>query len=104
MYENIKTLKRILGKEKYEKLLNFTNRRVEQEFGKQPKYITKKIVYANMSAVLIVGMVKDKSKLEDYLHLKQLNSDKYFVEEDINKFVKEFSEYILLVENWRKNR
>ena len=104
MYENIKTLKRVLGKEKYEELLTFTYKRVEAKFGKQPKFITKKIVYANMSAVLIVGMVKDKSKLEDYLHLKQLNSNQYFIEVDVNKFVEVFSNYINLVEKWRNNR
>ena len=72
--------------------------------GTMDKYITKKIVYANTSAVLIVGMVKDKSKLEDYLHLKQLNSNQYFIEEDVNKFVEVFSDYINLVEKWRNNR
>jgi len=95
-------LKEILGEQKFKELNDYTLKRVKEVFGKQTLYKTKKLVYANTSTVLIIGVVKakeyDNDELLERLHINDLQSKMFFVEKDIDKFIAEFYEYINIIE------
>lgn len=99
MYHRV--LKKILGKKKFNELSNYTLKRVNEVFGEKSKFTVRKLVYANTSAVLIIGLIKakkyDNNKLFNALKIKELQSNEYFVENDIEKFIAEYSEYINLI-------
>lgn len=97
-----------LGTKKYKELRQFTIKRIEKVFGKQTGDITKKLIYANHSAILIIASLKVKD-VEDYeilnnLHINDMNSNKYFIEKDIDKFIDIYSEYIDIITKEIKKR
>lgn len=94
-------LEDLLGTKKYKELKKFTIKKIKEIFNKQTGYVTRKLVYANHSAILIIATLKANnatdSEILKNLHISDMNSNKYFIEEDIEKFLNVYSEYIILV-------
>lgn len=98
MYRNIRVLKKLLGKKQYKELIVYTRKRVREVFGKQSILVTKKLIYANNSAVLIIALLKAR-KYSDSLFFEKVNvsllqSNQYLIQNDINEFIEEYSIYI----------
>lgn len=53
-------LEEFLGTIKYKELREFTIKRVKEVFGKQTRYVTKKLIYANHSAIFNNCCTKSK--------------------------------------------
>lgn len=98
MYKNNRILKKILGKKQYEELTNYTKKRVIDVFGKQPILVTKKLIYANNSAVLIIALLKTKKGYEKGAYVSKKLDNKYLIEKNIENFTKEYTRYIDLIE------
>ena len=102
-------LEEFLGTIKYKELREFTVKSVKEVFGKQTGYVTKKLIYANHSAILIIAALRAKEAREceilNNLHINDMNSSKYFIEKDIDKFIDVYSEYInIITEEIKKRR
>ncbi|MBE5820647.1 MAG: hypothetical protein E7310_07580 [Clostridiales bacterium] len=102
-------LEEFLGTIKYKELREFTVKSVKEVFGKQTGYVTKKLIYANHSAILIIAALRAKEAGEceilNNLHINDMNSSKYFIEKDIDKFIDVYSEYInIITEEIKKRR
>lgn len=98
MYKNNRILKKILGKKQYKELTNYTKKRVIDVFGKQPILVTKKLIYANNSAVLIIALLKTKKGYEKGAYVSKKLDNKYLIEKNIENFTKEYARYIDLIE------
>lgn len=93
-----KMIEEILGNEKYKELKEYTIKRVKEKFEKQTKYIAKKLIYVNHSAILIIAILKTREASNEEISKKlYINSNKYFIEKDINKFIDVYSEYINII-------
>ena len=101
-------LQDFLGTKKYKELNQYTIKRIKQDFEKQTKYVTKKLVYANHTAILIIAALKAKdapdSEILKNLHINDLDSNKFFIEEDFEKFLDVYSEYINIISEEIKKR
>lgn len=102
-------LEEFLGIKKYKELRQFTLKRIKEVFEKQTGYVTKKLIYANHSAILIIAALRAKEagkcEILDNLRINDMNSSKYFIEKDIDKFIDVYSEYInILTEEIKKRR
>jgi len=102
-------LEDFLGTKKYKELRQFTIKKIKEVFKKQTDYVNSKLIYANHSAILIIAALKaneaSDSEILKNLHISDMNSNKYFIEEDIEKFLDVYSEYItLLTEAIKKRR
>lgn len=101
-------LEEFLGIEKYNELRQFTVKRVQEEFKKQTRFVTKKLIHANHTAILIIAALKatEASDIEilNNLHISDMHSNKYFIEQDINKFIDVYSEYINTISKEIKKR
>lgn len=108
MYRNNKILKKILGKKQYNELTNDTKKRVIEVFGKQSIIVTKKLIYANNSAVLIIALLKAKkysdNKSFEKVFVNQLQNNQYLVEKNMDDFIQEYSRYINLIEKKMKSK
>lgn len=101
-------LKDFLGVKKYKELRQFTTMRIKEVFEKQTGYVTNRLIYANHSAILIISALKAKEagkcEILDNLHINDMNSSKYFIEKDIDKFIDVYSEYINIITEEIKKR
>lgn len=101
-------IEEFLGTTKYKELRQFTLDNVKKVFGKQTKYVTKKLIYANHSAILIIAALRAKEagkcEILDNLHINDMNNSKYFIEKDIDKFIDVYSEYIDIMTDEIKKR
>ena len=102
MLRNIRVLKKLLGEKQYKELIIYTRKRVKDVFGKQSIIVTKKLIYANNSAVLIIALLKAR-KYSDIIFFEKVNisslqNNEYLIQNDINEFIKEYSKYINIIE------
>lgn len=101
MYKNNRILKKILGKKQYRELTNYTEKRVSEVFGKQSILVTKKLIYANNSAVLIIALLKARKYSDsiffEKVNVSQLQNSQYLVQNDINEFIEEYLQYINII-------
>lgn len=102
-------LEEFLGTKKYKELRQFTIKKIKEVFEKQTGYVTKKLIYANHSAILIIAALRAKDAGEceilDNLYINKMNTNKYFIEKDIDKFIDVYSEYInIITEEIKKRR
>lgn len=102
-------LKEFLGIKKYKELRQFTIKRIKEVFEKQTGYVARKLIYANHSAILIIAALRAEevsdSEILKNLHINDMNSNKYFIEKDLDKFIDVYSNYINLIsEEIKKKR
>ena len=98
MFRNNRILKKILGKEQYKELTNYTKKKVIDIFGKQPVLVTRKLIYANNSAVLIIALLKTKRRYEKGAYISKKINNQYLIENNIKDFTKEYARYVDLIE------
>lgn len=98
MFRNNRILKKILGKKQYKELTNYTKKKVIDVFGKQPLLVTRKLIYANNAAVLIIAVLKTKKRYEKGVYISGNLNNQYLIENNIEDFTKEYVKYIDLIE------
>ncbi len=95
-YEKI--LNKILGKEKYAELCNLTFAKIEEKFKSEDIVTAKKIAHTNHLAILIIGLLArkntEKCDVIKKLDLKNTLGSKYLIEDNFEKFIEFYSDYI----------
>lgn len=95
------TLTKILGKEKYEQLVNFTFKNIQNKFGNIRTDRAVKIAKVNHQALMIISIFKAKNYGEHEI-IKILNWDKkkaykFIISNSFKEFVSIYKEYMDLI-------
>ncbi len=101
MKDYTKTLTKILGKEKYQELEDFTYSNVKNKFGNIKYKETSKIAQVNKQALLIIAIQKARGlsdiEILKTLHWNSKKSYKFIVASNLNDFIALYNEYINLI-------
>jgi len=105
-YEQI--LSHILGKEKYKQLCQLTFMKIEEKFEEINIVSASKIAYTNHLAIFIIGILKskniEKDKIIKSLEQKDELINPYLIEENLDKFIQIYSEYIEMVKKYNEEK
>lgn len=95
------TLTKILGKDKYQELVNYSFEKVQRKFGNIKTNKAVQIVKINHQNLMIISILKAKNYKEqeiiELLHWDKKNSYKYIIANDFDEFVSIYEEYISLI-------
>lgn len=101
------TLTKILGKDKYQELVDYSFEKVHEKFGNIKTNKAVKIVKINHQNLMIISMLKAKKykdqEIIKLLHFDKKNSYKFIVADSLDKFVSIYEEYIRLIINFVKS-
>lgn len=107
MNDNTIILMKILGKEKYKELIDFTLNNIEKTFGKRKPKEKTKLVKVNHQALLIISVHKARNigdeKILELFHWKERNLEQYLVVKSLDKFISLYEDYINLILEFIKN-
>lgn len=100
------TLTKILGKDKYEQLVDYSFSKVLEKFGKIRTDKAVNIVKANHQALMIISIFKARNYTEDeiinILHWNKKKSYKFIVANSFEEFKTIYNEYINLIIEFMK--
>lgn len=95
------TLKKILGKEKYEELVDYTFKNIQDKFGNIRIDKATKIAKINHQFLVIIALLKAKGfKDNEIIEVLHWNKKKYFkfvVSNNFDDFIKIYKEYFDLI-------
>lgn len=95
------TLTKILGKDKYEQLVDYSFSKVLEKFGKIRTDRAVEIVKVNHQALMIISIFKAKNYTEDeiinILHWNKKKAYKFIVANSFEEFKTIYNEYINLI-------
>lgn len=100
------TLTKILGKEKYEQLVDYSFSKVLEKFGKIRTDRAVEIVKVNHQALIIISIFKVKNYTEEeiinILHWNKKKAYKFIVANSLEEFKSIYNEYINLIVEFMK--
>ncbi len=95
------TLKKILGKEKYEELVDYTFKNIQDKFGNIRINKATKIAKINHQFLVIIALLKAKefkdNEIIEVLHWNKKKSFKFVVSNNFDDFIKIYKEYLDLI-------
>lgn len=95
------TLTKILGKDKYQRLVDYSFEKVQEKFGNIKTNKAIQIVKINHQNLMIISMLKAKSykkqEIIKLLHWDKKNSYKFIIANSFDEFVSIYEEYISLI-------
>lgn len=95
------TLKKILGKEKYEELVDYTFKNIQDKFGNIRIDKATKIAKINHQFLVIIALLKAKefkdNEIIEVLHWNKKKSFKFVVSNNFEDFIKIYKEYLDLI-------
>ncbi len=100
------TLTKILGKDKYEQLVDYSFSKVLEKFGKIRTDRAVNIVKVNHQALMIISIFKAKNYTDDeiinILHWDKKKSYKFIIANSFEEFKTIYGEYINLIKDFIK--
>ena len=98
MKNSNRVLKPVLGKKRFKELCLYTKKRVKEEFWDKGYFERKRLISINNSAVLIIGLGKARKYkdfvIKEFLSFDILVSEDNLIEDDYEKFIKEYESFI----------
>ncbi|HJJ12573.1 MAG TPA: hypothetical protein OIM48_04640 [Clostridiaceae bacterium] len=95
------TLTKILGKDKYQELVDYSFEKVQEKFGNIKTNKAVQIVKINHQNLMIISMLKAKNykkqEIIKLLHWDKKNSYKFIIANSFDEFVSIYEEYISLI-------
>ncbi|MFR2788083.1 MAG: hypothetical protein ACLTBX_04770 [Clostridia bacterium] len=95
------TLTKILGKDKYQRLVDYSFEKVQEKFGNIKTNKAIQIVKINHQNLMIISMLKAKSykkqEIIKLLHWDKKNSYKFIIANSFDEFFSIYEEYISLI-------
>lgn len=95
------TLKKILGKEKYEELVDYTVKNIRNKFGNIKADKAVNIAKVNHQFLVIIALLKAKNfednVIIEFLHWNKKKSFKYVVTNNFDDYIKIYKDYLDLI-------
>lgn len=101
------TLKKILGKEKYEELVDYTFKNIRNKFGNIKADKAVNIAKVNHQFLVIITLLKAKNfednVIIEFLHWNKKKAFKFVITNSFDNFVSIYKEYLDLIIEFLKN-
>lgn len=98
MKNSNRVLRPVLGKKRFKELCLYTEKRVKEEFWDKNFFEKRRLISINNSAVLIIGLGKARKYkdfvIKEYLGFDNLVIQDNLIEDDYEKFIKEYESFI----------